>query len=257
MSDGMGSTEYAYDELSELTSETRRFNDPLADAPMVGSSHGFQLTYTYGLSGQLKSYTDPYGKQISYTQDKIGRLNQITGTSFGDVTTYVSNPGFRDWGAMKHLDYGNGYQMDATYDNRLQAATFKIDNPSDSQVATFDKSYEYYADGKLKLADESANTASNKFDRLFTYDQMGRVINAKSGIEAHGQTETNLASLPYRQTYTYSAFDNLTHRDSNVWNYPSLSWLVNYNIVNNRVTNSGYQYDEDRLTAHGLCQCSE
>src|SRR6185503_18507490 len=195
-----------------MTSETRQFNDTLNEAPMTNNR--FQIGYTYSISG-LKSYTDPYGKEIAYTADRVGRLKEVTGTSFAGVTSYASNPEYRAWGALKHLEYGNGFRMDETFDNRLQAASFKIDNPSDSNNPLFDKTYQYYSDGALKLADENDNLFSNTinnvtytarmYDRYFSYDFMGRVLNAKSGSEATGQTETNLKRLPYRDTYSFNA----------------------------------------------------
>src|SRR6185436_6809027 len=154
MTDGMGNTSYAYDPLSRMTSETRQFNDTLNEAPMTNNR--FQIGYTYSISG-LKSYTDPYGEEIAYTADRVGRLKEVTGTSFAGVTSYASNPEYRAWGALKHLEYGNGFRMDETFDNRLQAASFKIDNPSDSNNPLFDKTYQYYSDGALKLADENDN----------------------------------------------------------------------------------------------------
>jgi hypothetical protein len=77
---------------------------------------------------------------------------------------------------------------------------------------------------------------------LFTYDHAGRVKDAKSGIEAHGQTQTILELLPYRQAYTFNAFDNITGRTSTMWDYPG-SWNFSYNLTNNRA--SGSLYDND------------
>jgi YD repeat-containing protein len=162
MTDGAGNTAYVYDSLSQLTSETRQFSDTLVDAPL--SSSRFQLSYTYAISGNLKSYTDPYGKEISYGLDRVGRTTSVTGTSFAGVTSYASNPSFRAWGGVKHFEFGNGFNLDQTYDNRLKSATFTVDNPSDSENAVFDKTYQYYADGRLKKVDENDNLFSTTWN---------------------------------------------------------------------------------------------
>ncbi len=72
----------------------------------------------------------------------------------------------------------------------------------------------------MKTSDESV-TNLDKLDRLFTYDFTGRIRTAKSGSEAYGTTETDLTKLPYRQTYAFDAFGNVTDRTSTLWNYSS------------------------------------
>ncbi|MGQ0541957.1 MAG: RHS repeat domain-containing protein, partial [Blastocatellia bacterium] len=232
MTDGLGTINYSYSPLSQLTSETRIFTETLPNKP----TGNFNISYEYTIGGALKSYSDPYGEEIEYAFDKRGRLDEVTGTSFGGVTSYANNPGYRAWGALKHLEYSNGYEMDIEFDNRLRASEFLVQNATPTKI--FDRSYEYYADGRLKLADESV---WNRFDRSFTWDHQGRVKDAKSGAEAHGGTETNLNNLPYRQTYSYDQFQNTTSRSSTLWNYGS--WEFSYSIVNNRVAGSQYDFD--------------
>jgi hypothetical protein len=125
MQDGLGSTSYAYNQLSQMTSETRTFNDSLLNSPL--SSNSFKLEYNYNLSGQLSYYKEPYGQQINYTQDKVGRLSALAGnTAFGGVTNYASNPQYRAWGGLKSLTYGNQTQMQMTYNNGLQASHYEL-----------------------------------------------------------------------------------------------------------------------------------
>jgi hypothetical protein len=207
------------------------------------------LEYTYQIGGQLKSYTDPYGDQISYSHDKRGRLGTVTGTSFGGTTNYAGNPDYRAWGALKHVEYGNGQQATLTFDNRLKPISFLVNDISTPTAELFDRTYEYYADGRLKLVDEHPDGVSefkNKYDRLFTYDHQGRVQDAKSGVEAHGETETDLFELPYRQSYTHDAFGHVASRTSKLWNYGD--WDFAYTYTNNRVTNLTYSYDFDGRT---------
>jgi YD repeat-containing protein len=245
MTDGLGEVDYEYNSLSQLTAETRDFTDTLTDAP----NGVFRLEYSYQIGGQLKSYTDPYGDQISYSHDKRGRLGTVTGTSFGGTTNYAGNPDYRAWGALKHVEYGNGQQATLTFDNRLKPISFLVNDISTPTAELFDRTYEYYADGRLKLVDEHPDGVSefkNKYDRLFTYDHQGRVQDAKSGVEAHGETETDLFELPYRQSYTHDAFGHVASRTSKLWNYGD--WDFAYTYTNNRVTNLTYSYDFDGRT---------
>lgn len=59
MSDGLGSVSYSYNQLSQMTSETRTFTGL---APLT-------LSYDYNLAGQLKRITDPTNMTINYGFD--------------------------------------------------------------------------------------------------------------------------------------------------------------------------------------------
>jgi YD repeat-containing protein len=242
MTDGLGSQTYEYDQLSRLTAETRQFNDTLANAPL--SNNRFKIQYAYSLSGQLNSVTDPYGQQINYSHDKVGRLNSVTGSSFAGLTNYAANAQYRAWGGMKHLEYGSGLNQDATYNNRLQTETFKILHPTDTSRKVFDKQYQYYSDGNLKFIDESAATF-DRYDRLYIYDHAARIRFAKSGIEASGGTVNDVSTylfMPYRQSYTFNAFNNMTARESTLWRN-EFDWNSYTSYQNNR--ESGLTYDAE------------
>jgi hypothetical protein len=237
MTDGLGEVDYEYNSLSQLTAETRDFTDTLTDAP----NGVFRLEYTYQIGGQLKSYTDPYGDQISYTQEKAGRLGSVSGTSFGGVTSYASNLGYRAWGGVKHLEYGNGLHLNATFNDRLQAATFEIKHPTDTSKKVFNKEYEYYKDGRLKFIKENFEQTYKKFDRLYAYDHQARIQEAKSGTEATGTTQTELLLLPYRQTYQHNVFGQMTERESTLWTEEDWGFYDEY--TNNRRT--GWSHDHE------------
>ena len=237
MQDGLGTVSYQYNQLSQMTAETRSFTDTLANAPLP--NNGFRLEYDYTLSGQLKSLKDPYGQQFNYAFDKVGGLNSVTGsTAFGGVTNYASNPNYRAWGGLKNLSYGDGTQVETTFNNRLQAVGFNL---AKAGQAIMQKSYGYYADGNLRVAGDLLNP---KFDRLNKYDQVGRISEAKSSLEAHGQVISDqgqqIGNLPYRQSYNYNAFGNLTGRINLTWGG---TYVNNYTFTNNRIAN--WQYDVD------------
>ncbi|MCA1590676.1 MAG: hypothetical protein LC734_09895, partial [Acidobacteria bacterium] len=80
------------------------------------------------------------------------------------------------------------------------------------------KSYQYYTDGSLKYVQDAINPV---FDRLNIYDHQGRISEAKSGAEAQGGTAASplYQTLPYRQSYNYDAFGNLTTRTHLNWGY--------------------------------------
>ncbi len=251
MTDGLGTVAYSYNQLSQMTSETRQFNDTLANAPLSGN--GFRLEYEYTLSGQLKSLKDPFDDRIDYAHDKAGRLNAVNGTPFAGFTNYAGNPQYRAWGGLKTLTYGNGAQMTMTFNNRLQADYFELIGTSSTNPEIMKKNYAYYADGNLRKVEDLKNS---RFDRLIKYDNLGRPAEGKSSMEARGTTAQPSEmehQLPYRQSYQYDAFNNMTQRNNLHWGIES--WYgesnnLNYTYQNNRITNQGWQHDADgRVTA--------
>jgi YD repeat-containing protein len=242
MTDGLGNVTYEYNQLSQMMAETRQFNDNLPNAPM--SNNRFQIQYSYSLGGQLKSVTDPYGQQINYSHDKIGRLNSVTGSSFAGVTNYATNSQYRAWGGLKRFEFGNNTNSETTYNNRLEVESFKVADASNPALRTFDKQYQYYADGRLKFIGNANGGIFKTYDRLYVYDQVGRIRFAKSGVEATGGTVSNVSTyshMPYRQEYSFDSFGNLGVRYSTKWNVENWDFFQIY--TNNR--SNWINYDAD------------
>jgi YD repeat-containing protein len=222
MTDGMGSTNYSYDQLSRMTSELR----------MLSGLGSYTIGYQYNLANELTLVTNPNGTAINYGHDASGRLSSVTGSTFGGISTYASNLQYRAWNALKHLEYGNGRAMDATYNTRLQAASFTI-------PGVMSKTYEYWNDGGLLRSNDQID---HRFDRLYIYDHAARITNALSGAEARGEIS---ADRPYWEGFGYDAMGHLTDRASYQWASQQLTTSDSYS--NNRHTPVGslWQYDAD------------
>ncbi|MCO6511726.1 MAG: DUF4157 domain-containing protein [Aridibacter famidurans] len=246
MTDGMGTVTYAVSELSQLVSETRAFNETLADAPL--SNNSYKLEYTYTLGGQLKSLKDPFGQRFDYAHDETGRLVSVTGaTAFGGVTDYADNPGYRAWGALKHLEFGNGTEADITFDNRLRPASYSLtDGGSTDHI---DKTYSYYTDGNLKYIQDGIN---NKHDDFYKFDQKGRLLEGLSAVEARGGTETDLEELPYRHIYEYDRFDNVTEYEITNWDVSETESFTYTNHRRDGLPSSAYDEEGNRKSGKWL-----
>lgn len=212
MNDGFGTVAYEYNELSQITAETRQFNETVPNAPLPNNQ--FKIQYSYGLAGQLTSLTEPFGEIISYGHDKTGRLKSVSGNRVneGVQLNYVTDAKYRAWGAVKRLDYGNNTYVGMDYNNRLQAENYTLANVSSSVIDY--QSYQYYSDGRLKFSSPSANS---NFDRLYEYDFLGRLTTAKTGNESRGQTESNPNNRPYRMTLGYNQFGDITSQQRLHW----------------------------------------
>jgi hypothetical protein len=226
MNDGFGTVVYQYNELSQLKSETRQFNETVPLTP-VPNNNSFEIQYTYELAGQLASYKEPYGEVISYEFDKTGRFKTVSGnrTVENQQLNYTTNTDYRAWGAVKKLDYGNSLSMTTNFNNRLQAQQYDF--------GSLRLQYSYYNDGQLRSSDtDQGNDNLPNFDRLFQYDFLGRLTIAKTGAEARGQVENNPSNRPYRTTLEYNQFGDII-------NQQRLHWTASFN--------SSFQYQDSRM----------
>jgi YD repeat-containing protein len=238
MTDGFGSTTYSYNQLSQLLSEERTFNG-------VGS---YTLSYDYNLAGQLKKITDPTNMTINYGFDSTGQLSGVTGSDslYAGVSTYASNFQYRAWGAAKHLNYGNSLTLDLGYNSRLQTTQYDLKTAGGAEV--FGLQYQYTSspastdnDGRLKYSHDLVNS---NLDRTYSYDQAARIT--------LGDTANGSFNGPYKQTYGYDAWGNLTNRSWRTFYYNQycncMAPTTNYSsstYTNNRNTATGWNYDAD------------
>jgi YD repeat-containing protein len=227
MTDGLGGVSYTYDSLSRLRSESRGITG-------VGS---YQISYDYNLANQLTSITDPYNVTINYTRDTTGRISEISNTS----TTYASGIQYRAWGDLKHLNYGNGQALDASYNARMFTSAFTVTGMTSAMMS---KTYDYYSDGHLRF---SSDLIDHRFDRSYGFDHAGRLTQALSGAEARDEAATN--DRPYNETLSYDSFNHPTYRNVNTWSDGGVSTTDGY--TNNRHASLAgtWQYDADgRMT---------
>lgn len=220
MTDGLGSVNYVYDQLSRLMSETRTFTG-------VGS---FALSYAYNLGNEVTSITNPFSVQVGYTYDKIGRPTRVTGSGYGGVTSYVSSIAYRTFG-LKQMNYGNGRTLSVQYDNRLRATSWSI-----PAVLRMQYLYEGTNGGRIEFA---GNQDDETLDRYFGYDHLGRLTISRSGNDARlaiGEQVPLLHNGPYSHGYQYDKWGNITAREG--WGGDNPVFTVAY--TNNKRNGSTY-----------------
>ncbi len=192
--DGVGTQAYSYDQLSRLTSETRTFTG-------VGS---FTVGYDYNLAGELKRLTDAANSTTNYSFDATGRLNGVTGSDnlVGGVAVYASNFSYRAFGGLKTMTDGSSHTSTLLYNSRQQPTHFDLSGGVTAQ------NYDCYNDGRVSVVH---NTTDANFDRSYSYDHTGRLIEAKSGAQVNNIPNVG---VPYYETFGYDAFSNLGARAS-------------------------------------------
>jgi hypothetical protein len=129
---------------------------------------------------------------------------------------------------------GKGYVSSLSYNAKLQPSSFQISGNLVSQ------SYDYYNDGRISVVH---NTSDANFDRSYSYDNAGRLTEAKSGGLVNGY---QYAPIPYHETFGYDTFSNLTGRASDSWGDFSDTDSASYS--NNRRSDWGYDADGRNTT---------
>lgn len=248
MDDAPGRVDYVYNDQSQLTSETRQIDG-------LGS---YAFTYIYSLDGKLKTVTDHTGTSFSYEFDHAGRIVSVNGSGINSLPQYTKNYRYRAWDEIKHIEFNNNVTVDKNFNSRLLTTKTQLNNISDgrsdsTQIMGYD--FDYYSDGRIRFTKDLNNKT---FDRLYSYDNIGRISEAKSGKEARGEPlDTGDAidsghivlgaaeiydrakNVPYKQSMTYDEFGNLRGRVGYTWSH-AVKDNASFNPLNNKRSNSTY-----------------
>lgn len=242
MTDGLGTVTYAYDELNRMTSETRQFTATFGQYhPALPGT--YKLTYEYNLAGQMKRVGYESSNQpgdngyIDYDFDKISNMTRVTGSSFAGVTDYSTEMKYTAWGELKSLTYGSTLKLTAGYTSRQQLQSFKLKKQDNTPV--MDKTYQYYADGRIKFSDDAMN---DQFDRAFRYDQVGRLEESWTGSQARNyvnQLPIGTDVVPYHLSYQYDVWGNQLSQSGEFWS----SGITEPAATYQNMRRNGWQYD--------------
>lgn len=242
MNDGLGWASYQYNTLSQMTSESRYFNE-------IGGA--YTTSYGYNLVGELTSVSTPWNEVVSYGRDAMGRVTGVTGAS--GTLTYASGLQYRASGARKRMTYGNGRVMSVGYDSRLRINQWDVSNVMGWEYR-YDTPNIHENTNRVAYA---RNLYDPTLDRSYDYDHVGRMWASHSGQEARGHTGLGSwapANGPYAQNQSFDVYGNMIQR--NGWgtqnsSYP-LTTFVSNRMQINPVTGAAMQYDAaGNLTSDG------
>jgi YD repeat-containing protein len=213
MTDGVGSASYHYNAVSRLDYEQRTF---------TGLSGNYRLTYGYNLAGSLTSLAEPsqFGMTINYAYDSANQLVSVGGTGPGSMPQYMSGIQYRAFGATKTVNYGSGAGLSVSYNPRMQPSYYAISPvyrfTYPAGYTTMGTENQYHPDGRIRYA---RDLQDGTFDRSYFYDQASRIASVYTGREARGLPPSGYADCPFKQTYTYDAYDNMS-RTGHHWEVP-------------------------------------
>lgn len=235
---GGGSTAYAYDTLSQLKTETRRFS---------GLGGTFPVNYEYNLKGQPKKISDPFGASVNYDYDQAGRVQAVTNTGFANarnVSSYATGMQYRAWGGLKQFTFGaaSSHSLAVTYDDRMRVHTYRVNFSNPYSTYSKGVDIDYYDDNRLKYTRQLGDANQ---DRAFFYeDPAGHLTKELTGDEARGVPITSVTQrqlIPFQQTFEYDVWDNV--KRSSGWHWSKSLPTVMSHYENNR--NDTFTYDAE------------
>lgn len=154
------------------------------------------------------------------------------------VSSLMSGLQYRASGALKHADYGDGTNLNVSYNNRQLLTRYELNNVKDLTAwpypyTTMGSQNQYHDDGRVSYTQDLRN---GNFDRGYTFDHAGRLEIATSGREARGEPPANPIDSPYKQTFSYDVWGNMG-RAARLWS-EGQSDTPSY--TNNRRSDRGY-----------------
>jgi RHS repeat-associated protein len=194
MTDGVGSENYIYNSLEQLTQLQKVIN---------GST--YTTSYAYNLASELTQITYPSTHVVQQSVDAIGRLCEIAPSTTGCGTAsspYATGFGFNTASQVTGFKYGNGlYASFGFSSDRLQlncldySTTNRGTNCTHDSTTKFGLTYSYGSTGSNNgLISGITDTVDSGRTAAYTYDSLYRLTRAvttgSSGYPAWGLSET-------------------------------------------------------------------
>lgn len=176
--DESGSTTFEYQKLGSLDHKTQVVTG--FNATNYQAFNDLKVDYTYDSSNRIQNMVYPSGIQLNYSYDGLNRIAQISIGSKKPAFDIASNIEYLPFGNIKAIDFGNGKNFSANFDNgyRLEdfsygadMTTYAYDN-NHNIVSKTDKSVEIYGyDALDRLSDHNVPSYFKSAD--YTYDKLG------------------------------------------------------------------------------------
>jgi RHS repeat-associated protein len=147
VTDATGTVSFSYDERGNPGTQVQQFS--------IGPIQYHRTTrYTYNPADLLTQLSYPSGLEVSYTRDALGRIAGVsasytTGQGQSGSVPIISDIDYLAFGAISSATYGNGLNLDRTFDD----------------------------DGRL-----SKHSVGNVLDYGFHYDGNGNIVRIQDGV---------------------------------------------------------------------------
>src|SRR5215813_11762284 len=217
-------TQYAYDQKGRLRTETRTIN-----------AIAYVTSYNYDSSGRLTDMTYPGGRQVVYTLDSLGRIEQIVTAKDGTVRTVLSNAAYRPFGPPQSFIFGNGQTSTRSYDldgrigtYTLGTQTFVVGYDPASRVSSiFDQVNQanvntYGYDNLDRLTSSTVPNAAYGYSYDAVGNRAAQTVGANQYTLTYGTANNRLSSTTgpiAPRTFTYDLNGSETGDGANTFGY--------------------------------------
>jgi RHS repeat-associated protein len=180
MTDGVGSENYTYNNIEQLTQLQKVIN---------GST--YNTSYAYNLASELTQITYPSGRVVQQSVDPIGRLCEIAPSTIGCGTAtspYATGYGYGTAGQVTGFKYGNGLYASFGFSaDRLQlncldySTTDRSGSCTHDGTTRFGLNYSYPSSpGNNGLFSGISDSVDSGRSAAYTYDSLYRLVTAST-----------------------------------------------------------------------------
>src|SRR6185437_14931523 len=259
---GMGS--YVYDNMGEITTETRTLTG--ANNASISKT----LSYEYNLEGSLSKLHYPSGAVVTYMPDSTGTnssgrtvsavdsengINYVTGSTYGPdggLTGFVSgnSPSFA------------GITNAFSYNKRLQPVTMSATAPGQT---VYSIGYDFHLGNGTTGSDNGnvfgiINNKDTTRNQTFTYDPLNRLTLAQNAGTNCAATTVNGKTEYWGNAYSYDAWGNLMQKSVTKCSAENAVFTMNgnnqafyypYDAAGNMLNDGNFAYtfdQENRIT---------
>jgi RHS repeat-associated protein len=218
----------------------------------ITEGNTYTSSYQYNLVGDLVQETYPSGRVVRNVYNANNEISKIYGQKNASsiMRTYANNISYTAWGAIDKIKLGNGRFESAKFNNRLQATELAIGS-SVGDGSLWKLNYEFgelRTDNSVDTSKNSGNIAkqtinfnglANPISQNYKYDSLDRIKEAK---------ETVNSQTTWQQNFGYDRYGNRTSFNQVVnGNQMAINsiTLPNVDASTNRISSSGYVYDEN------------
>lgn len=233
MTDGVGSENYTYNSLEQMTKLQK----------VIGGTT-YTTNYQYNIAGELIQITYPSGRVIQQSIDSIGRICEIAPSTTGCGTAaspYATGYMYNAASQVTQFKFGNGLYGSFGYSaDRLQLSCLDYSNQNRSGTCTHDTNTRFGLDytygsaaannGQITKISDYVNSGRTT---AYTYDGLARL----SAAHTSGSTTYPAWSL----MWAYDRYGNL--KSQTLISGTGYQGSVMNDPATNHIVTSGYAYD--------------
>ncbi|HET8888524.1 MAG TPA: RHS repeat-associated core domain-containing protein, partial [Candidatus Angelobacter sp.] len=243
ITEGSNSHTFVYDNFGRITSDSQLID-----------TKTYLISYAYNLASQITSITYPSTTRVVVQNyDAIGRVCAIgaSGSTCTTGTRYLNSPTYNAAGEALSVTFGNSVQGAFTYNDHLQLSTLRYFKNS---TEILNLAYDYTSgvsgnNGQIQKVHYYTTPGVEDLTKSenFTYDQMGRLSAAQTGV-----VNSTSGAKTWSLQWTYDRFGNRLTQSMLAGDpsFPVGQPTLMIDTATNRITNSGYTYDNAGNMTH-------